>query len=136
MEKTLKEARAALAHAVVESARECGGWPGEAVGEINDASREIIHAMKREHGEVWLGRVNLHGEERGKKECALWRWDGSLVCNFGADFATPRFDEELLRLIMERDVSMQPYTAAANWATLQRVSKRLHEIGGADLFWT
>ena len=131
----LKEAKAKLSHEVVRSARDNDGWPGEADGEVNDACRRVVDAMQAEHGEAWLGSVNLYGDDRGKKEKMMWRWDGSLVRNFSAGFVAPKYDEELVRLIFERDAG--PYTSAADdVAKIDAIHKRLEDIGGVSLFWT
>ena len=133
---TVKEARAKLAHEFIRGARDVDGlFPGESDAEVNRASEELVKAMKAEHGEAWLGQVNLYGEQRGKPEHALWKWDGSTIYTFGSSFVAPRYDEELVRLIMKRDTT--PYTTtAADAVRVDAIHARLEEIGGVTLFWT
>jgi hypothetical protein len=131
----LKDAKAKLSHEVVRSARESGGWPGESDESINLASAHVVRAMEAEHGEAWLGAVNLYGKDHGQKEKMMWRWDGAPVLNFCAHFVAPKYDEELVRLIFERDAA--PYTGmAADRVRIDAIHKKLEEIGGALLFWT
>jgi hypothetical protein len=134
MTTLLKTVRAELAHAVVESARE-SGWPAESDETVNAASRRVVEAMQEENGEAWLGHVNLHGDDRGKPERAMWRWDGSTILTFGSHFVAPKYDEELVRLIMERDTSSYKGTAY-DVPKIEAIHKRLEAIGGVTLFWT
>jgi hypothetical protein len=134
MMRSVKTVRAELAHAVIESARE-SGWPAESDETVNAASRKVVEAMPEENGEAWLGQVNLHGDERGKPEHAMWRWDGSTLLTFGSGFVAPKYDEELVRLIIERDRG--PYTTTADDVPkIDAIHKRLEEIGAVTLFWT
>jgi hypothetical protein len=65
----------------------------------------------------------------------MWKWDGSLVYNFGCAFVAPRYDEELVRLVKERDDA--PYEGTRKDAErIDVISKRLEEVGGVHLFWT
>lgn len=131
----LKDAKAKLSHEVVRSARESGGFPGEADERINLASTHVVQAMQADHEEVWLGSLNLYGKDHGSKDKMMWRWDGVPISNFSASFVAPKYDEELVRLICERDAA--PYTGmAADRALINAILKRLEDIGGALLFWT
>ncbi len=132
---TTTEARDDLTRAVVKSARDNDGWPGEADASVNNASRRVVEAVRDEHGEAWLGKINLYGAERHGGHPIMWEWDGSLVYNFGAAFVAPGFDAELVRLIEERDAA--PYTGTTDDAKrVDGVFSRLQEIGGVHLFWT
>jgi hypothetical protein len=115
--------------------REGDGCLPEADSELNDASRNLIETMA-EAGETWLGRINLHGEERGRPECAVWKHrQGDTIYNFGADFALPCFDSILQKLILERDAS--PYTTAkADCDRIEVIMARIREVGGKTLVWT
>lgn len=130
----VQQARQELTRQFVRSVREGDGWPVEADGDLNDANRALIAAMA-EHGECWLGKINLYGDERHGAVPVMWRWDGSLVHNFGCAFAAPRHDEELVRLIRERDDA--PYEGARkDLERIEAITKRLEEVGGVHLFWT
>lgn len=104
----------------------------EADNEINDASRSVVQAMQDEHSEAWLGKINVYREEPGP---VLWKWDGSTVLNFSAEFVVPGHDAELERLIRVRH-EPGPYSAAKNLSTLEAIMNRVEEQGGVLLLWT
>jgi hypothetical protein len=139
MTATVKEARAALTRAFLDSSAE-SGCPAEADDDLNNASRRVVDAMYETHGEAWLGHVNLYGDARvknggGRDDQICWKWDGSLVCNFSCAFVAPRFDAELVRLIRERDLG--PYAGvAADVPRVDAIHVRLAEIGGVTLVWS
>src|SRR5271157_5883921 len=95
----LKQARTELALEVVRLAleverglREGDGCLPEADNSINNASRRLVQAVQDAGGEAWLGKINLYAEDRAPVGTpVLWRWDGSLVCNFAAAFVAPRY---------------------------------------------
>lgn len=136
----VQEAHGKLSREFMRGVRECGGWPGESDDEINDASRAVVEAMRAEHGQAWLGKINLYDADRvknggGRPEQVLWKWDGSLVHNFEACFVAPCFDAELVRLIVERDAA--PYTGTReDCARIEAITDRINAIGGVNLFWT
>jgi hypothetical protein len=136
---TVKEASRELTTEFVRGLREGDGCLPEADSAINNASRRVIEAMQEEHGEAWLGQINLSEGDRvkngGKPEAAMWKWDGGLVYNFGCSFVLPRFDAELLRLILERDVA--PYTGTReDSGRVTKILERVREVGGRTLAWT
>jgi hypothetical protein len=138
-ENTLAKASRDLTHEFVRALHEGDGCLPEADEAINNASRRVVEAMREEHGEAWLGQINLSEGDRvrngGKPEAAMWRWDGGLVYNFGSSFVLPRFDAELLKMILERDTA--PYTGGAEDAPrLQKITDRVREIGGHTLVWS
>lgn len=105
----------------------------EADTEWNDEQRKIICEMQDKHGEAWLGDINRAKEERA--ESALWKWDGGLVYNFGADFVLPKYDEELDRLIRERESA--GYTdAKSDMTRIETIIDRIKVLGGRHLIWT
>jgi len=74
----------------------------ESDNEINNASRNVVKAMHKDHGECWLGKINLYGDDKDKPEKALWKYDGGTVYNFSSSFVVPCFDQELVDLILAR----------------------------------
>jgi hypothetical protein len=129
---TLDEAKRALVKEITRSVRE--GEP-EADNDLNDASRVVVHFMAKEHGEAWLGMINLYGEERHGGAPILWLWDGTPIHNYGAAFVCPKHDAELERLIRERDDA--PYTGMRADATrVEAIMARVEEAGGIHLAWT
>ena len=84
-----------------------------------------------EHGEAWLGRVNLYGDDSGE----LHKWEGGEVYNFGADFVLPCYDAEVERLVRER--AEAPYTGTADdGKRVDAIFARIGEVGGSHLFWS
>lgn len=131
----LAVARTALTREFGRAYREGDGSLPEADTDLNAANRRVVEAMQETHGEAWLGCINLYGEDRGNPEKAMWRWDGSIIYTFGSAFVAPNYDEELVRLIMERDNG--PYTTTkADAARIESIFKRLDEVGGVHLVWT
>lgn len=95
----------------------------EADSRVNDASRAIVDAMAKEHGEAWLALVNpRNGEE------SLWKWDGSTVYNFGADMVLPCDDAELRRLLAA-------FRQKSSIMEIKAIHDRLSTIGGQLLIW-
>ena len=118
----------------IRSVREGGGWPVEADEYLNNSCRRLVQAMHDQHGECWLGKVNLYDKERHGAVPVLWKWDGSLVRNFSCAFVVPTYDETLERLIRERDDA--PYTTtAADAVRVGEIIERITALGGEHLYW-
>jgi len=100
---------------------------------LNDLQRELIATFAAEHGgEAWLGKVNLYDGD--KRERVLWKWDGDLVLNFSASFVIPAYDEQLERLILERDRA--PYTGTReDYRRVTEIYDRMEAVGGMNLLW-
>lgn len=131
----LREAREHLTHVFAQAVREGDGCLPESDETLNEANRRVIRAMFDTHGEAWLGYINLHGGDRGNPEKAMWKWDGSTIYTFGCSFVLPKFDEELLRLIMERD-GAQYKTTDADVSRIDAIMDRIEIAGGVHLMWT
>lgn len=132
---TLEQARRDLTRKVVASIRE--GWlEGGVDNTINNANRKLIKVMAETHGgEVWLGKINLYDADRKNNLPIMWKWDGDLVHNFDCAFAVPAYDEELVRLVKERDEA--EYTGTREDAVrVEKIMARITDIGGVSLVWT
>jgi hypothetical protein len=128
-----QEAKMELARECCRGLREGEGCLPEVDSAINDASRRVITAMCEEHGEAWLGFINRHDAN----EQGFWKWDESLVYNFGADFVVPRYDAELAQLVEDRNTPvLGGYCMEHNRRTLDLILARLKELGGIQLLWT
>jgi hypothetical protein len=100
---------------------------------LNDSNRAIISLMRDSHGECWLGRTNLYAETRGQP--VLWKWDGELVRDFDCSFVVPCYDEELVRLILDRDAA--PYTGTLDdCGRVLAIHGRIGVLGGVQLVWS
>lgn len=131
----LSEAGNKLRRELRRGLQEGDGCLPEADTAINNASRSVITAMVEDHGEAWLGKINLHGDERHGAVPVLWKWDDEPVCNFGCAFVTPRHDADLERLIRERDDATYT-TTAADAVLVEAIINRVYAIGGIYLSWT
>jgi len=106
------------------------GYP--TVNPLNERSGLLVEAYRNEHGEAWLGKINLYENDRGKP--VMWQWDGSPVSAFVAVFVAPRYDAELVQMVTERDAA--PYTGTRDDSVLvDRIFERLDAIGARSLIW-
>jgi hypothetical protein len=89
--------------------------------------------MHAEYGQAWLGKINLHNEDRRR---IMWQYDPvEPIYNFGASFVVPAYDPELERLIRERDQA--PYEGTAkDRVRVGAIMERLTAIGGHHLTWS
>jgi hypothetical protein len=84
---------------------------------------------------VYLGNVNLYGDDRKKPVVFRKYPDGETVYNFGESFVVPTDDAELRRLIEERDQA--EYTGTqADYERVTAIHDRLEAIGGHNLHWS
>lgn len=96
----------------------------------NDLQRTRLAAYRAEHGAAWIGKINIYPPARAE----LVEFTGQLVRNFEADFAVPKPDPTLLRLIIERAES--PYTGTAeDGRRIDAIFARIDELGGRLLTW-
>lgn len=96
----------------------------------NQASRALIRSWRP----CWIGKINLYGDMRGKKECILEEYKSGKVYNFSCSFIIPQYDEELVRLILERDTS-EYTTATDDGKKVDVIFARIEELGGTTLHW-
>lgn len=120
---SVKEASDRLGRELERVRRTGHGAVPEADAGVNGASRSIVAAMAEEHGEAWLALVNPRG-----KETSVWRWDGGMVYNFGADMVFPKDDEELRSLLTS-------FQESPSVASIAAIHNRLDAIGGKLLLW-
>jgi hypothetical protein len=99
--------------------------PREADDDLNESARNVIRAVKVQHGTAWLIRLNPWKPT----DPYFWEWDGGMVYNFGADYVVPKYDEEIARLLDD-------WRQVASVKTLDAMSKRAKELGGATLVWS
>lgn len=100
---------------------------------VNDISRLKVTSAFVSWGEVWLGKINLYGNER-KADYKLERYEeGQPIHNFSYDFVLPRRSEILEGMINARKGE---YTTAQNDAVLvEAIHERIIELGGILLIW-
>ena len=128
----LEELKARSTKHLLTSVRQ-NSWLTEDDQEFNDLQRQIIQAMYDEHGEAWLGKINLYSNDGG--HLVIWRWSGETVYNFECSFVLPRYDSELYRLIMERHRAEYVRTKKDS-ERLEPIMSRITELGGSHLVWS
>lgn len=126
----LKQASANLGLRLVHSLREGDGSPVESDTMLNDASREVILAMHEEHGEAWLGRINVT-----EGEAVFEQWTGGELHNFCAAFVLPRYDAGLEHKMRERLATSYTGTKADR-KLVTAIYERVKELGGELLVWS
>lgn len=101
---------------------------------INDISREKIEAAKIAWGQVWLGKINLYGDER-KETYEMVEYAGQRVYNFEYGFISPAKDEQLEKMIDDKDKSTW-ISSADDQKTVDDIFNRMDEIGAIVLLWS
>lgn len=131
---TLTAATEELDRHAVRSLRMGGGCFVEADGDLNDASRAVVGAMRKTHGQAWLGIVNRYRDDGDKPW--IWQYDPAEgLYNFGASFVLPAYDAELERLLRERHEA--EYTdVGADGRRIQAIHLRIEAVGGVSLCWS
>jgi hypothetical protein len=130
----IKEAKSAVLKKFERAVRDGDGWPGEADSDLNDANRSLVHAVKAETGEAWLGEINGYRRPDWRP---LWRWEGEAVLNFSCSFIVSQYDAELEKLLRERaDVPADQWNSRDDYVRIERIFTRIDELGGHHLFWT
>ncbi len=126
--KTLAE----LKQAEREYIKQIGGYweMSEFDRRINKFSRAIVRAFRREHGEAWLGNVNLYDDQ----SAGFVEYVKGIVRNFEYRVLLPRHDQQLTDMIQAR--ADAPYTGTkADGDLLDPIFDRIEAIGGICLNW-
>lgn len=115
--------------------RESGGWLAlrEADNTSNNLNREIIVALKQIHGRLYLGHINIYGDDRRVRVCAgkksvYEEYTGQEIYNFHCDFAVPGADETLAELIRTWNREAEP-------RVIDQIMARVDELGGEHFVW-
>lgn len=136
VDSAVADATSKLWRTVARSTQNAGGMSvSEADRYVNDASRNLVEAFQTAYGQAWLGRINLRGNDRGKPEAVMWKWDRDGLCNFGADFVAMDYDQRLVDLIIERD-SAEYAGTEEDGKRLELIFDRMTEIGAEYLVWS
>jgi hypothetical protein len=102
---------------------------------INDISRAKIQAVSEIWTEVWLGNVNLYGDDRHGGKPIMTKWEGDLVYNFEYAFCIPGHDAELEQMIRDRDDA--EYTGTRDdYKRIDAIFARIEKLGGETLSWS
>lgn len=129
----IKEASNRLTTVFIQAIRDGEGSVGECNDEVNNASRDVILAYHKEHGECWLGEVNPPNKDKSR---ILVKYDPEKpIHNFCCGFVTPSYDAELVRLIEER-LDCSYTTSDDDYKLITAIDDRRTAIGGRSLFWS
>lgn len=131
-------------HPVIEEENDyfnINGYPNEDDMTINDTSRKAIQRIKDVYGKCYLVKINLHGNERGNRDLIAVEakthkqtegdWN---VWNFCAAFAAPLISDEIIDLILKRDV-LEYECSATDGKKVNEIFARLEELGAHVLNW-
>jgi hypothetical protein len=101
-----------------------------AIAAHNERTLALLADYLAAHGRVWIGKINIHPPSRAE----LAPYTGQLVRNLEADFAVPKPDPTLLRLIIERQEAL--YTSMADDdSRVDAILTRIKALGGLILTW-
>lgn len=103
---------------------------------VNDISCATIHVFHQQHGQCYLGKVNLYEKEWAKPDFQFTAYEGQKIYNFGCDFVLPCLDEELRLLIIEHNRPKHTFDNAHTWNSVERIFARIEELGGVSLTWS
>jgi hypothetical protein len=111
--------------------------PTEFDQSINDYSREMITRINDTFGQCILVKLNLYGNQRGKREAIAQPYatgENWNAYNFCADYALPLIDEETIDLILQRD--QETASRSVEIKKLNEIEERLSNLGAMPLLWS
>lgn len=122
-----------LLHQQFRDARVSGNFgPTEFQTDTNRIARSMIRAYKREFGDVWLGKINLYNEQ--DREKVLIQYRGGKIFNFACCFIVPRYDKQLVTLILAKNDAFYEGTRIASMR-LDKIFNRIDKLNGRHIFW-
>ena len=133
MTSKLDQARKELTQVFLNAWKNGDYFPTEFQPETNDITRSMISAFAGEHGQVWLGQINLYGKDRGQKAPILKPCTG-FVYNFEASFIVPVYDQLLVDMIYDRDIAKYTGTKSDS-IRVGHIMDRIEQLGGLMLHW-
>lgn len=126
---SLKTVTKLINHAIASTYPE---GPTEFDQHVNKLSRALIRAYKREHGQAFLGRINLYQETRHLP--VLQEYRKGIVRNFSCSVLLPTDDIGFKRMVLDRD--RLPYLGTKDdYDKIKEIFDRLDNIGGQSLNW-
>lgn len=100
----------------------CGVIEGQQ--NLNDANREVIIAIDKAYGAVYLGKIN--SDIIGP--AGLRKYNGEELTNFCCDFCVPVYSEELEKLI-------QQWGQEPDIKYINKILSIVLELEGVNLIW-
>ena len=135
MTDLVKRASVKLGLELARSLREGGGTPVEADPSLNEASRRVVQAMRKKYDDAWLGEFNPSVKGVPIQKDLLWKWDGRDVLNFEASFVVPKYDQLLVRMLLDRLTAK--YTGTKDDAVrITAIQNRIRDLDGELLAWS
>lgn len=111
--------------------------PPEACDELNSKSNQIPFAMLKEFGQCWLGKINLHPEDKLPFKLTQYKADGKIsLYNFSFDYCIPIHDPVLEQMIHDRATYTGPYSGKEDMKRLKAIYNRIEELKGHLLAWS
>ena len=99
---------------------------------INGISRDIIRTMSQVYGKIYLAKINRYGDE--KKNPVLVPYHGQRIYNSEYDVVVPKYDQDLIDLLLERERA--EYTGTkADYVRVMAIMDRINALAGVNLFW-
>lgn len=99
---------------------------------INDISRKRIKALKELKGKCFLYKINKFNTS----DLACVEYTGQKVYNFEFSFALPERNEEIIRIINERNTPSDAYNSKRNMEEVNRIYDVAESIGAITLIWS
>ena len=105
----------------------------EANESLNDLQRKKIHAIYKDYGKAYIGKINFYdaARENLSTDSVYVEYTGQLVYNFEASFVVPEPDNALAELIVRWNTKGQ-----VSLLLIEQMTNRIHAIGGANLLWS
>lgn len=103
----------------------------------NDFNRELIEAMKRKFGKVFLGKINIYDATTRRDllsglRSACHEYQGELIRNNDCDFAVPVEDAKLDQMIRDWNDSERSGKLGRD---AKSITDRIEELGGVIFIW-
>ena len=103
----------------------------------NDFNRELIEAMKKKIGKVFLGKINIYDAATRRDllsglRSACHEYQGELIRNNDCDFAVPVEDEKLDQMIRDWNDSDRSGKLSRE---AKSIIDRIEELGGVIFIW-
>lgn len=113
------------------------GGSSEFDSTINDISREIIRLYAKHYGTVYLGKINDSDAYNNRKPIVfrVYSDPDEKIYNFEADFVIPVEDEELRKVLQERNTPGE-YSGKKNADQVNKIIARIEALGGYHLSWS
>jgi len=112
-----------------------GYFPKEADGFLNRSNVKVIRAMEEEHGQAWLIKINLYGDDQVPVIKAITGGDDYNCYNFCCSMIVPKYDKQLEDMILARK-NVECNGIKDDLPLVNKIMKHAHKLGGVNLIWS